>query len=244
MSVPAAALVLSLGAAGQDLQAPLLQQSFAGRWVNAAGPVITALEVELRGPNALVHAWAKCEGGECDWGRTDADVYRVSLATRGGPALLAVFKRDGVEHRLILHAGGTDRLALEVLSRHDDPQRNSTAFAVLARDRPSQAGGPANSPTTGPFRVGGSIREPVKLKDVRPVYPDAAKANRLQGLIILECTIGPDGSVVEVRPLRGEHQILIDAAIETVKQWRYTPTLLNGVAVPVIMTVTVNYKLS
>jgi TonB family protein len=93
-------------------------------------------------------------------------------------------------------------------------------------------------------RVGGNIREPVKVKDVRPVYPENAKANRLQALIVLECTIGTDGSVVEARPLRGEHQILIDAAIETVKQWRYTPTLVNGVAIPVIMTVTVNYKLS
>jgi TonB family protein len=238
------ALSLATGVAwAQEKQAPPLRQSFAGRWLNAAGPVITALEVELDGVKAVVHAWAKCDGGECDWGTTDADVYRVSIATRGSAALSAVFKREGVEHRLILHAGGTDRLALEVLSRDDDPLRNATAFAVLVRERPSQSNAAAD-PAARPVRVGGNIKEPIKLKDVRPIYPDAAKADRIQGLIVLECTIGPDGSVVDARPLRGDHQILIDAAIETVKQWRYTPTVVNGVAVPVIMTVTVNYKLN
>jgi protein TonB len=62
--------------------------------------------------------------------------------------------------------------------------------------------------------------------------------------VILECTIGPDGSIVDVRPIRGASPELIEAAIDAVRQWRYTPTLVDGVAVPVIMTVTVNFKLS
>jgi len=92
-------------------------------------------------------------------------------------------------------------------------------------------------------RVGGQIKEPKKLKDVKPVYPDIAKQARVQGVVILECTISPAGKVSEVKVLRGI-PLLDQAALEAVKQWVYTPTLLNGVPVPVIMTVTVNFKLS
>jgi len=92
-------------------------------------------------------------------------------------------------------------------------------------------------------RVGGQIKEPKKLKNVAPVYPDIAKQARVQGVVILECTISPQGKVTDVKVLRGI-PLLDQAAIEAVKQWIYTPTLLNGVPVPVIMTVTVNFKLS
>jgi protein TonB len=61
--------------------------------------------------------------------------------------------------------------------------------------------------------------------------------------VVLECTISPAGKVVHVKTLRGVPQ-LTEAAIDAVRQWEYTPTLLNGVAVPVIMTVTVTFKLS
>jgi protein TonB len=66
---------------------------------------------------------------------------------------------------------------------------------------------------------------------------------RVQGVVILECTISPQGKVVAVKTVRGV-PMLDEAAIQAVKQWEYTPTLLNGVPVPVIMTVTVNFKLS
>jgi periplasmic protein TonB len=92
-------------------------------------------------------------------------------------------------------------------------------------------------------RVGGQIKEPKKLKNVPPVYPDIAKQARVQGVVILECTISPQGKVTDVKVLRGI-PLLDQAATDAVKQWVYTPTLLNGVPVPVIMTVTVNFKLS
>jgi len=92
-------------------------------------------------------------------------------------------------------------------------------------------------------RVGGQIKEPKKLKHVNPNYPDIAKQARVQGVVILECTISPQGKVTDVKVLRGI-PLLDAAAIEAVKQWVYTPTLLNGVPVPVIMTVTVNFRLS
>jgi protein TonB len=93
------------------------------------------------------------------------------------------------------------------------------------------------------LRVGGSIQEPRKLSNVNPVYPPDAIQARVQGVVILECTISATAKVAQVKPLRGI-PLLTEAAIEAVKQWEYAPTMLNGVAVPVIMTVTVKFKLS
>ncbi len=104
-------------------------------------------------------------------------------------------------------------------------------------------GMPEAPPPPAAVRVGGQIKEPKKLKNVAPTYPDIAKQARVQGVVILECTISPQGKVTDVKILRGI-PLLDAAATEAVKQWVYSPTLLNGVPVPVIMTVTVNFKLS
>ena len=91
-------------------------------------------------------------------------------------------------------------------------------------------------------RVGGKIRPPTKTKNVTPAYPDAAKSARVQGVVIIEAVIGADGRVADAKVLRSVPQ-LDEAALDAVKQWEFTPTLLNGKPVPVIMTVTVNFKL-
>ena len=62
-------------------------------------------------------------------------------------------------------------------------------------------------------------------------------------MVILEAIVGTDGSVKSAQVLRG-HPLLDEAAVDAVQQWRYTPTLLNGVPVDVVMTVTVNFTLS
>ena len=92
-------------------------------------------------------------------------------------------------------------------------------------------------------RVGGQIKEPKKLKNVNPEYPGIARKARVQGVVQLECTISPQGKVTNVTVVKGI-PLLNKAAEEAVKQWVYTPTLLNGVPVPVIMTVTVNFRLN
>jgi TonB family protein len=91
-------------------------------------------------------------------------------------------------------------------------------------------------------RVGGKIRPPTKTKNVTPVYPAAAKAAGVQGVVIIEAVIGADGKVADAKVLRSVPD-LDGAAVAAVKQWEFTPTLLNGKPVPVVMTVTVNFKL-
>ena len=98
------------------------------------------------------------------------------------------------------------------------------------------------APKPPPVRVGGRIKEPTKLKAVAPVYPDAAVNARIEGVVILECLISPLGRVSEVKVLRGV-PLLEEAAVDAVRQWVYTPTLMDGVPVPVLMTVTVRFDL-
>ena len=83
---------------------------------------------------------------------------------------------------------------------------------------------------------------PTKVRHVPPVYPAAARRMRAQGVVILEAVIGTTGDVETVRVIRSV-PLLDDAAIAAVRQWRYTPTLLNDVPVPVVMSVTVNFTL-
>ena len=101
---------------------------------------------------------------------------------------------------------------------------------------------PPPPPPQAPVRVGGNIRPPTKIKDVKPIYPSIAQSARVQGVVIIEATIGPDGKVNDARVLRSI-PLLDQAALDAVRQWQFTPTLLNGVPVPVIMTVTVNFTL-
>jgi protein TonB len=89
-------------------------------------------------------------------------------------------------------------------------------------------------------RVGQGIREPTKIVHVAPEYPEIARRAGVQGTVILEAILDATGRVDSVRVLRS-HPLLDEAAIRAVRQWRYSPTELNGVPVPVLMTITVNF---
>jgi TonB family protein len=93
-----------------------------------------------------------------------------------------------------------------------------------------------------PIRVGGDIKPPMKIKDVKPVYPADAMANNVQGVVIIEAIIDRDGNVSDTKVLRPV-PMLEEAAVDAVRQWKFSQTLLNGVPVPVIMTVTVSFSL-
>jgi TonB family protein len=93
-----------------------------------------------------------------------------------------------------------------------------------------------------PIRVGGNIRTPAKVKDAKPVYPPIAQSARVQGVVILEALIDESGNIANARVMRSI-PLLDTAAMEAVSRWQFTPTELNGRAVAVIMTVTVNFTL-
>lgn len=95
-----------------------------------------------------------------------------------------------------------------------------------------------------PVRIGGNIRPPMKLEDVRPVYPQAMRDAGAEGIVPLGASIGADGRVISVRVIGSNpHPDFVNAAVDAVRQWRFSPTLLNGEAVEVFMNVTVRFSL-
>jgi TonB family protein len=113
-------------------------------------------------------------------------------------------------------------------------------LALVAHCSPSAAA----QQTTGtpPVRIGGNIPPPSKIKEVKPVYPPEAQQARASGIVIIEATIGEDGKVRDA-VVKRSIPLLDQAALSAVRQWEFTPTLVNGAPVPVVMTVTVNFTL-
>jgi TonB family protein len=93
-----------------------------------------------------------------------------------------------------------------------------------------------------PVRIGGNIKAPVKTRDVKPVYPPEAQASRVQGVVIIEAILDADGTVAAARVLRSI-PLLDQAALAAVRQWQFTPVLVNGTPHAVMMTTTVNFAL-
>jgi len=95
----------------------------------------------------------------------------------------------------------------------------------------------------GPVRIGGQIKAPALVKRIEPSYPPIAVSAHLEGVVILEAIVDRDGSVNEVKVLRSLHPLLDREAELAVKQWRYSPLVLNGTAERFILTVTLSFHL-
>jgi TonB family protein len=95
------------------------------------------------------------------------------------------------------------------------------------------------------LRVGGNVQYLRLIQKVAPIYPPAAQAAGIEGTVDLQAVIGKDGSVLGLHALsRGVDADLVAAAMDAVRQWRYTATLLNGAPVEVVTQISVQFKLS
>jgi len=115
--------------------------------------------------------------------------------------------------------------------------KEKAEVAKAARERAAAVRAAAKAKAV---HVGGNIKPPVKIKNVAPVYPDIARSARVSGVVVVEATVGEDGKVMDARVLRSI-PLLDQSALDAVRQWEYTPTLLNGKPVPVVTTVTINF---
>jgi beta-lactamase regulating signal transducer with metallopeptidase domain len=91
---------------------------------------------------------------------------------------------------------------------------------------------------------GGRIVPPKKIRDARPYYPSALRGTWTEGTVVMEARIGVDGFVADVNVLRSPQPDLAQSAVASVREWRFTETLLNCTPVEVMMTVTVNFERS
>jgi len=94
-----------------------------------------------------------------------------------------------------------------------------------------------------PVRVGGRVKEPQKIFAPSPEYPVLARQARVQGTVVIDAIIDTNGNVVDVKVVSG-HPLLIQAALDAVKQWKFVPTYLNDQPVAVELIVNLQFRLS
>ena len=157
---------------------------------------------------------------------------------------LATYVPDqGERHRLTQEADTLRARAIELMK-----QRNTAAGAAMRQMDAMPPPPPPPPPPFGevdgvmPVRAGGSIQPPTKVKTVNPEYPPSARAAGVTVTVILEAVIDTNGRVRDARVLRSI-PLLDEAALQAVGQWEFTPTRLNNVAVPVIVTLTMDFRL-
>src|SRR5579859_6884754 len=102
---------------------------------------------------------------------------------------------------------------------------------------------PPPKPTQTRIRQGGNVTAAMLVNRVQPVYPPLARQTRISGTVRLHAIIGKDGSVQQLEVIQG-HPLLVQAALDAVRQWRYRPTLLNGEPVEVDTTIDVIFSLN
>jgi TonB family protein len=212
------AVLLTSNVATRVLALNLLADSYDAQRLNDPRQMETALREVIRlTPNDLTPVYRLSKFYE-DQGFIDAAEETLLGARHQQP--------DAVEPYTMLAAFYSRRAAAR--RRETEPQ-----FAQQAGTPPGERD------ENGAFRAGRGVALPTKLSDVAPKYPPEALAAGVQGVVILEVTINESGSVTDPKVLRSI-PLLDDAALEAVRQWQFAPSVVNGQAVPVKMTVTVN----
>lgn len=145
-----------------------------------------------------------------------------------------------VQHDLALQIGSLEE-TISIVGKATDTEpsaarRQTTVDVDGIRRRILEQSVCSNDP------IGGNIRPPRKLVDVRPGYPVHLKADSIGGVVVLDARIGTDGDVIESAVVQSAHPDLDLSAVEAVRLWQFTPTILNCYPVEVKMKVTANFR--
>jgi protein TonB len=101
---------------------------------------------------------------------------------------------------------------------------------------------PIASAPKGPIRVGKGLKAPRLIFGPDPVYPLLARHARVSGAVVIDAVIDTQGNVAEMRAVSGS-PLLVMAAMQALRQWKYEPTILGGQAFPVQLLVTITFEL-
>ena len=212
--------------------------------LNAGGSVASV----TRGPANVAFAGARSGGaGPTQSGRQVMDI----LADAAGSAIRQWQYDPPAKAPLRFYVLVTFRPGQDATISQSDVQRTFGVVRLVERRRwvargagaASYLPSPPPAPLAGqPIRVGGQVKAPQQTRKVNPEYPPIAQSARVQGVVIVELVIDEQGRVNDARVLRSI-PLLDQAALNAVRQWEYTPTLLNGVPTPIVMTATVQFTL-
>jgi TonB family protein len=148
---------------------------------------------------------------------------------------------QNVQRDLTMEIGSLQE-TVTVANSRSNPSTSVAPVASAPKPKPPRppCGG---APAADRLWIGGNIRPPLKLKDVRPIYAAHLAAQGVEGTVSLKAVIGTDGAVENLDVVSTPHPELGYAAADAVRQWEFTETLLNCKPVPVSMTVTINFTL-
>lgn len=238
LSVP----VVAAAQAARTAQTPPSEQELLARMSRQPAEVSTYLDLAK-----LYTAAQRYAEAEDMLARATAIVRGVREAQTGAAARTAPAVTEQELQARVAASPNTLGHHLDLAKFYADAGRSAEAAQALSRAselvRRARLGPAAAAGGQGPVRVGGDITEPKKLMDARPVYPQEALDKKVSGIVILEVLIDGTGGVRDAKVLRSV-PLLDQAALDAVKKWRFTPTLLNGAPVEVVMTVTVNFTVS
>jgi protein TonB len=106
--------------------------------------------------------------------------------------------------------------------------------------------GPRPQPSAPPrrIRVGGNVQATKLISSVQPVYPPGAEAAGIEGTVLMRAVISVRGDLPNLSVInKSVDPELARAALDAARQWRYRPTLLNGVPVEVVTTIAIRFRL-
>ncbi|MGE3492508.1 MAG: TonB family protein [Vicinamibacterales bacterium] len=199
---------------------------FGGTVYDVTSSVLPGVAVIMEDGNGNRATATTDRSGRFDFGVVAPGQYKLSTNIPGFMSVTHALKLEELRHWDV-------NLTLQVGTLQE---------TVTVRDqRPAGASGRAS---LEPVKIGGNIKPPRKVVDVRPVYPAAMRDAGVEGIVQLNALIDTEGRVASVRPSGSQaHPELAKAAVEAVSQWLFTPTLLNGDKVEVLMTVAVAFTL-
>jgi len=225
-------MALLIGAAGFELPAFGQQGRFTGVVRDASGAAVPKARVDLTskvGGEEVREVVYTNEGGELTLDHMPDGAYDITVA-KPGFALLT-------QANLLFESGKTQPVEL-TLNEGQIRERLSVVGSGVPANPPTASGEPTR------IRVGGKVQAAKLVTQVRPQYPMAAKAEGVDGTVLLRAIIGTDGAVINLETMnRAVDARLVEAAKRAVSQWRYSPTLLNGKPIEVITVVEINFTL-
>lgn len=152
---------------------------------------------------------------------------------------LSIGVGESLQKNVVLRVG-TVQETIRITGSPAEPSGSRANDRVVTASCLPECAAPALRPCPNPA-VGGCIGPPVKVKDVRPLYPPTLQDSGIQGTVLIEGQIGTDGRMKEMRVVSAPHPAFESSALEAVGQWEFRPTTLNGRVIDTRINVNVSF---
>jgi TonB family protein len=213
----------------------------SGVVVDSTDRVVPGAELTLTNPSRESRNVVRTDAnGRFEFVGLPSAAYGLEVTLPGFKAFketITIASANVVNRRIALQVGQVKETISVVSGPSSGAARRQARPAVIEAE-PRKAAVSCKASETS---VGGNIKAPLKIRHVAPIYPEELSAANIGGTVTLEATIDTEGDVQDVTVVSAPDPGLANAAMESVKQWKYTSTLLNCAPIEVRMGVTVTF---